>query len=162
MRVAQILTPILILLATAACSRQQASYYMPATATQQPQYAQAPSASSGRGLFTSPQNAQQAYAQQASAQPQTPPGSPPEPSGRGLFNTYAANDTRYAQPAYPQPSYTPPPAAQRRYAQPAYPQQQPNYTAQPAPTAYRPASYGTGGPYTPAPVSNPYATARWY
>jgi hypothetical protein len=175
MRLAQILTPALIALATAACARQQTSYYMPTPATQRPaaqRYTQAPAASHNRGLLTSPQVAQQAYAQPSYAQASygRPTYQPPpqrEPSGRGLFNSYAASQTNYPPPAYAQPTYAPQPAAQpryaqRTYAQSGYAQQQPRYAPRSAPTQYQPPTYATGGPYVAARTSNPFATARWY
>ena len=155
MRVSQILLPALIALATAACARQQAAYYVIDPATQQPvpvaqqsapatygrpQYAQAgyqqPPAASSRGLFASAQTAPQAYA--ATQEP---------PSGRGLFNTYASSQ---GAPPYPQQAYMPQPAPSPVYAQPAAP---PQYRAQP---------YGGGGSYAAATPNNPYAQARWY
>ena len=186
MRVTQILLPVLVALATAACARQQASYYVIDPATQQPvaaqqrsmppaqpQYAQAryqpaSAAASGRGLFSSSQATQQTQPQQ-------------DPGGRGLFNTYAASRTNYPPAAYAQPAaypqqaftpppqaYTPPPArpvyAQQTYSQPSYAPQQ-GYAGQPASTQYQQyqqPSYGTGGPYVAARASNPFAQARWY
>ncbi len=178
MRVTQILTPLLVALATAACARQQASYYMVDPATQQPaaapqpyaqpgqtRYAQAPATSSNRGLFTSPQMAQASYAQAPYAQP----AAQQQSSGRGLLNTYSANRASTPPPAYSQPAaYRQQAYAQRAqpsYAQPGYAQQQQSYARQPAPTQYQQyqqQSYGTGGPYVPVRNGNPYAQARWY
>jgi len=184
MRVAQILTPALIALATAACARQQASYYAIDPTTQQPvaqrytpsppQYAQAPAASHSRGLFSSPQLAQRSYAQAGYGQPAYQPPQPQQdPSGRGLFNTFANGRASYpppayAQAAYPQQAYAPPqPAAQpaypqRAYAQPSYAQQPQQRYARPPAAQYQQPNYGTGGPYVAARTSNPFAQARWY
>ena len=128
MRVAQILTLVLVALATAACAHQQANYYAldpvthqpvaqryaPASYTQ-PQYAQAAqrqpaTATRGRGLFSSPQIAERSYAQAnfgqpayraQAAQPQS------SPSGRGLFSSpqiaelsYGYGQTNQSQPTY--------------------------------------------------------------
>lgn len=192
MRVAQILTPALLALATAACAHQQANYYaLDSTAHQpvpvvrpyapasyaQPQYAQAAqrqpaTATSGRGLFSSPQIAEQSYAQanpsqpayQAqTTQPQFPPG------GRGLFNTFAENQTipTYPQPAYAQRAYAPQPTARPSYArngaQPSYAQtQERRYLAYSARAPYQPPSYGSAATYAAVAQSNPFQQARWY
>jgi polysaccharide biosynthesis/export protein len=129
MRVARILLPILIALAAAACARQQQAYYVVDPATGQPvpvvqhysrgayqppyaqQHAQAQYAQSGnnsRGLFSSPQAAQQAYASSQYAE-QTYPQNDTQPqygpsTERGLFNARHTS----AQPQYaraPQQSY---------------------------------------------------------
>jgi polysaccharide export outer membrane protein len=128
MRVARILVPMLIALAAAACARhQQAAYVVdpqtsqPAPAVQQygqasqalpPQYAQN---GTSRGLFTSPQAAQQDYAAPQYAQQTYPPddqssGAQPQyaqnaSSDRDLFNLRHTNALPlYAQPV-PQQSY---------------------------------------------------------
>lgn len=142
MRASKILIPALIALATAACARQQQSYYLdpatqqPVPVAQQPatygqpayaqaSYQQAPAAG-GRGVFSATPTLAQ------------PAG---EPSGRGLFNTYASNQSA---PFYPQQAYVPQPAAPPVYAQPA------------APPQYRAPAYAAATP------GNPYAQARWY
>jgi hypothetical protein len=121
MRLSQILLPVAIAFAAAACARQQASYYVIDPATQrpvqvaqqatpapypQPQYApagyQQPPAQ--RGLFSSAQT--QAYAQASYQQP-------PAQNGRGLFSSAPS-------PVYGQAPYPPP------YQQPAALQQQPS------------------------------------
>lgn len=179
MRVTQILLPVLIALATAACARQQSTYYAVDPATQQPvgqryaptpqpqdaqaRYRQAPAASSTRGLFSSPQIAQRSYAQQSYmqsgyGQPAYQPQPQQEPNGRGLFNAF---HTR--QPNYPQQAYAPQPAhPQYAHGQPSYAPRQQTYARQPAPAQYQQPNYGTGGPYVAARASNPFATARWY
>jgi hypothetical protein len=188
MRVTQILLPLLAALATGACARQQASYYVIDPATQQPvavaqgyalparpqyaqeQYQQAPAPSGNRGLFSSPQIAATSYApapygQQVYLPPVAQPQQPP--SGRGLFNTFAESRATplYPQTAYAQQGYAPAPAAQPVYAPQTY--TQPGYAprgqaGQPAAPQYRPQQYGTGGPYIAAAQSNPFAQARWY
>jgi polysaccharide export outer membrane protein len=140
MRVARISLPILIALAAAACARQQQAYYAVDPANGQPipvvqqhsrgayqpayaQQLQAPAQSvqsniNSRGLFSSPQAAQQAYASAQYAE-QTYPQNDMQPqytgsTERGLFNARRSS----AQPRYaptPQQSYVlqyrPPPAA---------------------------------------------------
>jgi Polysaccharide biosynthesis/export protein/SLBB domain len=159
MRVARILLPILIAFAAAACARQQQAYYVIDPATGQPvpvvqqysrgayqqSYAQQPQAPSqdaqssntSRGLFSSPQAAQQAYASpqyaeqtypQNDAQPQYRPS-----TGRGLFNTRH----RSAQPQHAQPT----------------PRQ--SYVLQ-----YRPPE-AAGGPYVAAPYGYAYAPSAY-
>ena len=125
MRVARILVPMLIALAAAACARHQQVSYVTDPQTGQPvpvaqQYGQASQAlpqqyaqnGTSRGMFASPQAAQQAYEppqyaqqdyQQSDAQPQYAPDAPS--SGRGLFNSRRTHaQPQYAQPA-PQQSY---------------------------------------------------------
>ena len=189
MRLNQIFLPVLIAFATAACARQQASYYVIDPVTQQPvqvvqqatpapyaqpQYAQAvyqqPSAQ--RGLFSSAQS--QGYAQVGYQQP-------PAQNGRGLFSSaqpqaYGQAPAPYQPPAVPQqppsgrglfntygaaPTYGQQAyaSAAPAYGQPAYAAPPAAYAGQPAPPQYRPPAYG---PYAAAPQANPFAQARWY
>jgi polysaccharide export outer membrane protein len=149
MRVARILLPILIALAAAACARQQQAYYAvdPATGQRIPvvqqysrgayqqAYAQQPQApaqsaqnnNNSRGLFSSPQAAQQAYASAQYAE-QTYPQNDTQPqyepsTERGLFNTrHTAAQPQHAQA--PQLSYVlqyhPPQAAGGPYVAAPY------------------------------------------
>jgi protein involved in polysaccharide export with SLBB domain len=163
MRVARILLPILIAFAVAACARQQQAYYVVDPATGQPgpvaqhynrgvyqqSYAQqshaqrqqappqdAQSSNNSRGLFSSPQAAQQAYASpqhaeqayaQSDAQPQYTAS-----AERGLFNT------------------------RHRSARPQYSQQpQQSYVLQ-----YHPPQ-AAGGPYVAAPYGYAYAPSAF-
>jgi Polysaccharide biosynthesis/export protein/SLBB domain len=153
MRVARILLPILIALAAAACARQQQAYYavdpangQSAPAVQQysrgvyqPSYVQPPAQTqyaqngdNSRGLFSSPQAAQQAYASaqyaeqayaQSDAQPQYT-----RSTERGLFNR------RYTS-AQPQHA----PAPRQSYVLQYHPPQ------------------AAGGPYIAAPHAYAYA-----
>jgi polysaccharide export outer membrane protein len=150
MRVARILLPILIAFAAAACARQQQAYYVVDPATGQPvpavqqysrgayqqsyaqQHAQAQyarsSSNNSRGLFSSPQAAQQAYASSQYAE-QTYPQNDTQPqygpsSERGLLNTrHTSAQPQYAQ-GYPQQSYVlqyhPPQAAGGPYVAAPY------------------------------------------
>jgi polysaccharide export outer membrane protein len=155
MRVAKFLMPVLAALAAAGCARQQQSYYVIDPATGQPvpvvqqyysapRYAQAGYAqpapqyakAGGRGLYSSPQVAQQAYAQSSYAPPAyQPPAPQPQyaPStGRGLYNL---------QSSYGQPRYAPQPYQ--------------SYVLQYHPPA------ATGGPYVPAPYGYAYAPSGY-
>jgi polysaccharide export outer membrane protein len=168
MRSARFLLPFTAALLAAACARQQQTTYVidpqtgqPVPVVQQysppPQYAAQPqSAPSGsRGLFGSPQSAQQAYAQPQYAQQvyQSAPAPQPQvaPSGeRGLFNS-----RHHAQPQYAQPQY-----AQPQYAQPQYaPQPYQPYVLQYRPPAGAPQAQG--GPYQPAPYGYAYAQPNY-
>jgi hypothetical protein len=188
MRVTQILLPLLAALATGACARQQASYYVIDPATQQPvagaqgyalparpqyaqtQYRQAPVPSGDRGLFSSQQIAAASFAQVPNGQPAyQPSAAQPQqpPSGRGLFNTFAENRATplYPQTAYAQQGYAPAPAAQPVYVPQSYTQRgyaPQHYASRPAPPQYQPPQYGVGGPYIAAAQGNPFAQARWY
>jgi protein involved in polysaccharide export with SLBB domain len=125
MRVARILVPMLVALAAAACARHQQTAYVTDPQTGQPvpvaqRYGEAPEtappqyAQSGsrRGMFASPQAAQQAYEppqyaqqnyQQSDAPPQYAPDAPS--GGRGLFNSRRAQAQAQAAQPVPQPSY---------------------------------------------------------
>jgi len=174
MRVARILTPILLALTLAACMHQQQeqSYYLidPTTgqpvpvaqqAYGQPQYAQAPPyQQSAQGAYQQPHYAQSAHRRQAA-----------QNTNRNLYSSPQAAQQAYAPQAYAQPAYQPPPQsaqnsggrglftqrsqtqqAQQAYAVPAYGQQNVVMQYRPAPAA--------GGPYAAAP--NGYATAAPY
>ena len=189
MRLNQIFLPALIAFATAACARQQASYYaidpvtrqpvqvvQQATPYAQPQYAQAgyrPQPAQ-RGLFGSaptPGYAQASYQQ------------PPAQNSRGLFSSAAPqgyapapSPPPYAQPAAPQqppsgrglfntyaqatPVYGQQAYAPPPYGQPAYaPPPVAAYRGPPAPPQYRPPAYS---PYATTAQADPFAQARWY
>ena len=127
MRVTQILLPALVALATAACARQQASYYVIDPATHQQAgdaahaapYAaacasratqQAPAASEQpRPVLLAADCRSSLMRRPATASRLSAGGRSSRPSGRGLFNTYARSRTSYAPPAYPQQAYAPPP-----------------------------------------------------
>jgi polysaccharide export outer membrane protein len=171
MRVARLMVPILVALLAAACARQQQTYYVVDPQTGQPvpvvqqytppqayagpaQYVQAQTGqqqyaqSSSRGLFGSPQAAQQAYAQPQYAQPvyQPPPAPALQPqyapsSGRGLFASHRAAQPQQYAAAQPYQSYV------LQY----HPQ------APPAP----PAPQAMGGPYQPAPYGYAYAQPNY-
>jgi hypothetical protein len=183
MRLKQIFLPALIAFATAACARQQASYYVIDPATQQPvQVAQqatpAPNAQpyyaqagyqpppAQRGLFSTaqPQYAQVGYQQ------------PPAQNGRGLFSS--AQPQAYGQapspPLYPQAAAPQQPPNGRglfnTYAQAAPIDAQQAYALQPAAPAYgqpiyaapsAPAAYATppAPPQYRPPSYGPYAAA---
>jgi polysaccharide biosynthesis/export protein len=168
MRVARSMVPILVALLAAACARQQQTYYVIDPQTGQPvpvvqqytppqqyagpeQYVQAQTAqqrdaqSGNRGLFGSPQSAQQAYAQPQYAQPAYQP--PPAPAfapqyeqtgERGLFTSHHNAPPQYA--AQPYPSYV------LQYRPPAVP---------------APAPQAMGGPYQPAPYAYAYAQPNY-
>jgi len=170
MRLNQIFLPVLIAFATAACARQQASYYVIDPATQQPvqaaqqavpaSYAQPPYAQANyqqppaqRGLLSAqPQYAQVNYQQ------------PPAQTARGLFSS--AEPQAYGlTPSPPQAAAPQPPPSGRglfnTFAQstPAYGQQP--YAMQPVAPAYgqqtyamQPAAPAYGQPaYTAAPAA---------
>jgi protein involved in polysaccharide export with SLBB domain len=181
MRIAKLLLPLTAALLAAACARHEPAYYVMDPATGQPvpvvqqysgpaQYVQAQyaaqqrytaptqyaqNAQSGhRGLFGSPQAAQQAYAQPQYAQPvyQAPPAPAPAPApqsapstGRGLFNSYHSAQPQYAQPQYaaqPSQSYV------LQYRPPAAAPQAAGGPYQPAPYGYAYAAPGYQAPYT--------------
>jgi protein involved in polysaccharide export with SLBB domain len=125
MRGARILLPIALALVAAACARQQQTYYVIDPATGRPvpvvqqynqpsygqTYAQQPyGQSASRGLFGSPQAAQQAY-----AQPQYAPASYPQAQYAQSYapQAYAQSTTQpqYAQPTYGQNTAPPQPSA---------------------------------------------------
>jgi hypothetical protein len=180
MRLNQIFLPALIAFATAACARQQASYYVIDPATQQPVQVTQPA---NPAPYAQPHYAQMGYQQPqqngrgllSSAQPQAyglaqspPPAAPqPPPSGRGLFNTFAQSAPAYGQqtyamqpvaPAYGQQVYAMQPAAPA-YGQPAYTAPPAAYGAPPAPSQYRAPAYGA---YATTAQADPFAQARWY
>jgi hypothetical protein len=188
MGVTRLILPALVAIATAACSRQEASYYVVDPATHQPvpvvqqsppayaqaRYAQADyrqlPAPDGRGLLSTPQVAQHIYAQSRTVQPTTqqPPAQPQEaPNGRGLFNTFSSQQSA---PTYlkqadtplpaPQPNYPQAYATPQAYAPPSYPPQ--TYARQSPQPQYSAPPSGVGGPYAAAAQSNPFAQARWY
>ncbi len=147
MRVGRFIVSIALVLAAAGCARQQQAYYIIDPQTGQPvpvvqrydqsayqtyaqqPYGQAqPAQTSSRGLFSSPQAAQQAYAPPyARSYPGYQPAPQPhyaEPSGRGLFNSRSTSaQTQYAQPYPPQSyvlQYQPPQAVGGPYAAAPY------------------------------------------
>jgi protein involved in polysaccharide export with SLBB domain len=167
MRIDKLLLPLTAALLAAACARQQQTYYVVDPQTGQPvpvvqqytppqqyagpaQYVQAHTGqqqyaqSGNRGLFGSPQAAQQAYTQPQYAQPvYQPPPPPPAPApqnapsgGRGLFSSHNTAQPQYA--VQPSQSYV------LQYRPPA-PQ---------APQA-------VGGPYQPAPYGYAYAQPNY-
>ena len=194
MRGARFSLLMLVALAAAGCARQQQAYYIIDPQTGQPvpvvqhydqsanqtyaqqSYGQPRSAqNNSRGLFSSPQAAQQAYAPQyAQTYPQQPA---PQPQtaltrDRGLFSSPQAaqqgDAPQYAQtypqrPA-PQPQYDAQAngrglfksgrsAARPQYAQPAPPQ---SYVLQ-----YHPPPATVGGPYAAAPYGYAYAPSNY-
>lgn len=177
MRGARILLPIALALTAAACARQQQATYVIDPATGQPvpvvqqyrgfsygqAYAQQPSGQeSSRGLFGSPQAAQQAYAppqhyaaqtypQQTYAQQTTP---------RQTYAQAYAQPPQYAQPQYAQPSASSGDRGLFNSRQSA-----PVYAAQPTPQQnyvyqYRPPR-AAAQPYAASPYGYAYAPSTY-